>query len=162
MDSFIIRRVSNLHKLPLINIKDMYMNRKHVILRSIAGALLFGAGLTTGLIAQALSDAPQRVEQKRADLSGAPNMEVIASTIEFKPGDSSPSHFHHGIEAAYIVQGAMVQYPGKEPVKLATGTTIMNLRDVKHGGFTVVGTDSLKLFAVHVVDKGQPLYDQGN
>jgi hypothetical protein len=32
-------------------------------------------------------------------------------------------------------------------------------RDALHGGFTVIGDTSLKLFTVHVVDKGKPLYD---
>lgn len=44
---------------------------------------------------------------------------------------------------------------------LATGTTVLNLRDVKHGGYKIVGDTSLKLFTVHIVDKGKPLYDYG-
>ena len=35
----------------------------------------------------------------------------------------------------------------------------MNLRDGRHAGFVVVGDTPLKLFTVHVVDKGKPLYD---
>jgi quercetin dioxygenase-like cupin family protein len=121
--------------------------------------LLFGLGVATGNVAQTLTDSPQRVEQKRADLSGAPGMEVIASVGEYKPGDSIGLHIHHGIEAAYVLQGASVQTPGKEPTVLPTGATIMNLRDVTHAGFTVVGDTPLKVFTVHVVDKGKPLYD---
>lgn len=133
--------------------------RKSVGMKWAAGVLLFGCGVATGLLAQSLNDSPQRVEQKRADLSGAPGMEVIASTAEYKPGDTIRRHFHHGIEALYVVQGASVQYPGKEPQMLATGATVMYLRDVKHAGFTVVGDTSLKLVTVHIVDKGKPLYD---
>ena len=127
--------------------------------RSLQALLLFGLGVATGLVAQPLTDSPQRIEQKRADLSGAPGMEVIASVAEYKPGDTIGLHLHHGVEAAYVLQGASVQPPGKEPMMLPTGTTIMNLRDVKHGGVTVVGDTALKLFTVHVVDKGKPLYD---
>jgi quercetin dioxygenase-like cupin family protein len=124
-----------------------------------AGVLLFGLGVATGQLTQPASDSAQRVEQKRADLSGAPGMEVIASVAEYKPGDSVRLHTHHGVEAAYVLQGARVQLPGKEPTALVTGTTLLNLRDVKHAGFTVVGDSSLKLFTVHVVDKDKPLYD---
>jgi len=127
--------------------------------RLCAALALFGTGVVTGLVAQTLNDSPQRVEQKRADLSGAPGMEVIASTGEYKPGDSIDLHFHHGIEAAYVVQGASVQTPGKDPTMLPTGATLLNLRDVKHGGFKVVGETPLKLFTVHIVDKGKALYD---
>ena len=133
--------------------------KKILVIQSFAGILLFGLGVATGLVAQTGSDSPQRVEQKRADLSGAPGMEVIASTAEYRPGEAVELHFHHGVEAAYVVQGARVQAPGQEVRAIATGATTMNLRDVKHGGFKVVGDTSLKLFTVHVVDKGKPLYD---
>jgi quercetin dioxygenase-like cupin family protein len=131
----------------------------NTLVRSLAGVLLFGVGLVTGLVAQTSSDSPQRVEQKRTDLSGAPGMEVVASVAEYKPGDSIGLHSHHGVEAAYVLQGASVQIPGKDPMALATGATVLNLRDVKHGGYKIVGDTSLKLFTVHIVDKGKPLYD---
>lgn len=126
------------------------------MLTSIALLTLSGA---TALAAQTTDDSPQRVEQKRADLSGAPGMEVITSIAEYKPGESLNLHIHHGVETAYVIQGAMVQIPDKEPIMLPTGTTILNLRDIKHGAFKVVGDSALKLFTVHIVDKGKPLYD---
>ena len=104
-------------------------------------------------------DSPQRKELKRVDLSGAPGMEVVSSISEFKPGEELPRHIHHGVEAGYVVQGAMVQNPGQAPTMLATGAPILNLRDVPHGGFKVVGPGNLILFTVHTVDKGKPLYD---
>jgi quercetin dioxygenase-like cupin family protein len=123
------------------------------------GVALFCLGIASTLVAQSLSDSPRRVEQKRADLSGAPGMEVIVSVAEYQPGEAIGVHTHHGIEAGYVLQGAMTQLPGHEPAPMPTGTTILNLRDVRHGGFKVVGDTPLKLFTVHVVDKGKPLYD---
>ena len=133
--------------------------KKLRLLPMLIGLLLFSFGLVTGLVAQTVGDSAQRVEQKRTDLSGAPGMEVIASVSEYKAGDGIDLHIHHGVEAAYVVQGASVQAPGKDPIKLTTGATLVNLRDVKHGGFKIVGDTSLKLFTVHIVDKGKPLYD---
>jgi quercetin dioxygenase-like cupin family protein len=130
--------------------------------RSLHGYLVVGFAccvITINASAHDTTDSPQRIEQKRTDLTGAPNMEVIASVAEYKPGDSIDLHLHHGVEVAYVVQGASVQVAGKEPMILATGTTLLNLRDVKHAGFTVVGNTSLKLFTVHVTDKDKPLYD---
>lgn len=129
------------------------------IIRSPLAALLLTLGLAAGLTAQTLTDAPQRKEQQRTDLTGAPGMEVIASIVEIKPGESSNLHLHHGVEAFHVLQGALVQSPGKDPVSLPTGVTSLNLRDVVHGKFKVVGDTSLKMFTVHVVDKGKPLYD---
>lgn len=110
-------------------------------------------------LAATSSDSPNRKELKRADLSGAPGMEVISSIIEIKKGEQTPRHFHHGVEAGYVLQGSMVQYPGKDPVMMETGTSILNLRDAVHGGFTVVGDQTLRIFTVHTVDKDKPLYD---
>jgi quercetin dioxygenase-like cupin family protein len=133
--------------------------KKLSVFRWSMGLAIFGVGVATGLVARLNSDSPQRVERQRTDLTGAPGMEVIASIAEYKPGESIELHLHHGVEAAYVVHGAMVQAPGKSPKMIATGSSLMNLRDVKHGGFKVVGNMSLKLFTVHVVDKGKPLYD---
>jgi quercetin dioxygenase-like cupin family protein len=108
------------------------------------------------------SDLPQRTELKRADLSETPEMEVISSISEIRTGEEIPRHLHHGIETGYVLQGTMVQYPGKAPTMMETGAAIMNLRDVPHGGFRVVGQQPLRLFTVHVVDKGKPLYEWVN
>jgi quercetin dioxygenase-like cupin family protein len=101
-----------------------------------------------------------RKELKRVDVSGAPAMELVTSITEYRPGDELERHLHHGLEALYVVQGAMIQLPGKEPQLLATGTSLVNLRDVPHGGFRIVGDRSLILFTTHVVDKGKALYDK--
>src|SRR5712691_4265766 len=50
----------------------------------------------------------------QADLSGATGMEVISSILEVQPGATIQRHFHHGIEAAYVIEGAMIQDPGSE------------------------------------------------
>jgi len=86
-------------------------------------------------------------------------MEVILSISEYKPGDAVGLHLHHGVEAAYILEGGMVQAPGKDAVELKTGDPGMNLRDAPHAGWKVVGDKSIKIITVHVVDKGKPLYD---
>ena len=105
------------------------------------------------------ADLPQRQELKRADLTPSQNMEVITSISEIKKGEVIPRHYHHGIETGYVLQGTMVQLPGQAPTMMQTGSAIMNLRDVPHAGFTVIGDQPLKLLTVHVVDKGKPLYE---
>jgi quercetin dioxygenase-like cupin family protein len=105
------------------------------------------------------ADLRQRQELKRADLTTSRNMEVITSIGEIKKGEIIPRHYHHGIETGYVLQGTMVQLPGQAPTMMQTGSAIMNLRDVPHAGFTVVGDQPLKLLTVHIVDKGKPLYE---
>jgi quercetin dioxygenase-like cupin family protein len=126
---------------------------------------LFGAAIAMLLAGATLpsradDELSKRTELKRVDLSGAPGMEVVTSIVEIKPGGSVIRHVHHGVETGIVLQGAMVQLPGKEPTKMETGAPILNLRDVPHGGFTVVGDTTLRLLTVHIVDKGKPLYDE--
>ena len=104
-------------------------------------------------------DSPFRKELKRADLTGT-NMEVITSISEFKPGETSTLHIHHGEESYYILEGGTVELPDGKQVAFPTGVVGVNVRDVPHGAFKVVGDKSLKLLTVHMVDKGKPLYDK--
>ncbi len=104
-------------------------------------------------------DLPQRQELERADLAMSPDMEVITSISEIKKGETVQQHYHHGIETGYVLQGTLVQYAGKAPAMMSSGSAFMNLRDVPHAGFTVVGDPPLRLLTVHIVDKNRPLYE---
>ncbi len=125
-------------------------------IRNVLLAAACVAMLPFGAMAQ---DSPQRKEIRRVDLSGAPGMEVVSSVSEYKPGESIPLHIHHGVEAGIVLQGGMIQLPGKDAVPFPTGAPIMNLRDVPHAGWKVAGDVVIKLYTVHIVDKGKPLYD---
>jgi quercetin dioxygenase-like cupin family protein len=125
----------------------------------LCSAFVLAAVMATSSAWAQADDIPQRNELRRADLSGAPGMEVILSVVEYRPGDSLDLHLHHGVEAAYVMEGGMLQAPGKDPVELKTGGSVINLRDAPHGGVKVVGDRSIKILTVHVVDKGKPLYD---
>jgi len=126
-------------------------------IRSIAVVLCVGALVARVGADTAGTDLPQRQELKRADLSS--DMEVITSISEIRKGEMVPRHTHHGIETGYVLQGSMVQLPGQAPTMMQTGSSFMNLRDVPHAGFTVVGDQPLELLTVHVVDKSKPLYE---
>ena len=135
--------------------ETMKLIRRTMICLSFVLTMAIGASLWA-------QDYAGRKELKRTDLSGAPGMEVVVSVVEMKPGDKLPLHIHHGIETAYVLEGGMVEVlPGIPPDAMPTGTPIMSLRDVQHAGFTVVGDKTIKLFTVHIVDKGKPLYDYG-
>lgn len=131
----------------------------HPFIKSLIPALCLATVALCGAAAASAQET-NRTELRRTDLSGAPGMEVVLSITELKPGDEIPAHFHHGVEAGYVLAGGMVQPPGKPAYEIATGSSVMNLRDVSHGGFKVVGNRTIKLLTVHVVDKGKPLYDE--
>src|SRR5258706_4362080 len=126
------------------------MRSIHRVLSVVAFPLMIG--IATSVAAQ---DSPGRKELRRVDLSGAPGMEVVLSLGEYKPGDEIGAHVHHGIEAVYVLEGGMVEVPGKPPFALPTGAPIMNLRDVMHGGIKIVGDQTILMVTVHIVDKGK-------
>lgn len=103
-------------------------------------------------------DSAGRKELKRGDLTGT-NMEIVVSVSETKPGETLARHIHHGEEALYILEGATAELPDGKQITLPTGNAAINVRDVPHAGFKIVGDKTLKLLTVHVVDKGKPLYD---
>ena len=109
-------------------------------------------------VAQSGLDPKNRQELKREDVAGT-NMEVIISVIEAQPGELLARHIHHGEEAFYVLQGATFETADGKQIKLPTGAAAINHRDVPHGGLKVVGDTPFKYVAVHVVDKGVPLYD---
>lgn len=108
--------------------------------------------------AASAQDSPFRRELKRADLTGT-NMEVITSISEIKPGGTSMLHIHHGEESFYVLEGGTIELPNGKQVPFPTGIAAVNVRDVPHGAFKVVGDKTVKLLTVHIVDKGKPLYD---
>jgi quercetin dioxygenase-like cupin family protein len=99
-----------------------------------------------------------RQELKRENVAGT-NMETIISVVEAQPGELLARHIHHGEEAFYVLQGATLETPDGKQIKLPTGAAAINHRNVPHAGFKVIGDTALKYLAVHVVDKGVPLYD---
>jgi light-regulated signal transduction histidine kinase (bacteriophytochrome) len=97
-------------------------------------------------------ESKNRQELKRADLTGT-NMEVILSTTEYQPGDFIPRHIHHGEEAFYILQGAMVETPDGKQIRLAKRIIEM------HGGKiwveSQVGQGSTFAFSLPVIVERQ-------
>src|SRR5436190_469139 len=129
------------------------------MIRAITWSL--AVGLTAAFVGAASAqdlDPKARQELKRAPLTNT-NMEVVISVVENKPGDVIPRHIHHGEEAFYVLQGATLETADGKQIKLPTGAAAVNARDVPHAGLKVVGDTLFKYLAVHVVDKGAPLYD---
>jgi cupin domain len=77
--------------------------------------------------------------------------------LEAPPGAVVPKHIHYGEEAFYVLEGAMTEIPGQAPAPRAAGGAGINVREVPHAGYKVVGDKPLKLLTVHIVDKGKPL-----
>ena len=97
-----------------------------------------------------------RTVLKQADLTGT-NMEIIIAVLEVPPGTTIERHTHPGEEAVYVLEGATLQMPDGTEVARPAGQAGVNIRDVPHAGYKVVGDKTLKLLTVHIVDKGKPM-----
>lgn len=120
--------------------------------------MLFALVLASAASAQ---DSTYRKELKRADLTGT-NMEVITSINEVKPGEVTMLHIHHGDEAYYFLEGGTIETPDGKQLNIPTGAVGLNVRDVSHGAYKVVGDKPIKFLTVHIVDKGKPPKDKPN
>lgn len=97
-----------------------------------------------------------RTELKRADLTGT-DKEIIIAILEVPPGSTIDRHTHPGEEAVYVLEGATLQFPDGKEVSRPAGQAGVNVRDVPHAGYKVIGDKTLKLLTVHIVDKGKPM-----
>jgi quercetin dioxygenase-like cupin family protein len=123
--------------------------------KQAASIALVGLGLTFSAAAQ--TPTTKRTELTKGDLTGT-DMEIIVSVVEYPPGAASVLHTHPGEEAFYVLEGATLETRDGKPITLATGVSRINVRDVPHGAFTVTGDKTLKLLAVHIVDKGKTAF----
>ena len=124
------------------------------MLRFVAAFCFSVALFTSAALAQALQ--PNRTELKRADLTGT-NMEIVIAVLEVPPGSTIARHTHPGEEAVYVLEGALMQMPDGKEIDRPAGQAGVNVRDVPHAGYKVVGDKPLKILTVHIVDKGKPM-----
>ena len=84
-------------------------------------------------------------------------MEVIVATVEAPPGAVLPRHFHYGEEAVYVLEGSMIETSDGKQEMSATGHSCINVREVPHGGYKVIGDKLAKVLTVHIVDRGKQM-----
>jgi quercetin dioxygenase-like cupin family protein len=111
--------------------------------------------LLLAMISTAIAQT-NRIELKRGDLTGT-SMEIIIAVLEVPPGSSIEQHTHPGEEAVYVLDGASLQFPDGKELSRPPGQAGINVRDVPHAGYKVVGDKPLRLLTVHIVDKGKPM-----
>ncbi|MDB5461420.1 MAG: hypothetical protein JWO72_3161 [Caulobacteraceae bacterium] len=94
----------------------------------------------------------------RVDLPAAQSpQEVVQGTAELDVGGQSGAHVHPGIEAGYILSGALeMTIRGQPPRRLAAGETFIIPRGVPHN-VRNLGQVPAKVTSVWIVDKGVPL-----
>jgi quercetin dioxygenase-like cupin family protein len=100
--------------------------------------------------------APARTVAQQATLSGAPNEEVILTTVVFPPGAKLPFHTHPGEELGVVTSGTLkIEFGDRPPLLVHAGESYLVPRGVRHQPSAAEG--ETRLVATFIVDKGAPL-----
>jgi quercetin dioxygenase-like cupin family protein len=92
---------------------------------------------------------------QRADVPGT-NLEIIYATVEIAAGFKAGRHNHPGVVMAHVVEGDLWLHVDGQPEQVlhAGGSVTVPDRAIHNEGAT---DKPVKLNAVYVVEKGQPL-----
>jgi quercetin dioxygenase-like cupin family protein len=116
--------------------------------------LIAGALLSHALFSQ--TAGVQRTVLQRKDIS-VPGHETVVVRVDLAPGVSAGRHTHPGEEISYVIDGqGEILIDGQPPLKIKQGESFIVPAGAKHDAHNT-GTVPLKLLAVYVVEKGQPL-----
>jgi quercetin dioxygenase-like cupin family protein len=121
--------------------------------RTVAGLTIVLA-VAGALLAQ--NPAVKRTVVKTGDIS-VPGREAVIANVEITPGGSAGRHTHPGDEISYVLSGeGEILMDGQPPLKIKPGDGFVIPGGTKHDAHNT-GTQTLKLVAVYVVEKGKPL-----
>ena len=97
----------------------------------------------------------KRTVLQKADLPGT-DLEMIYATVEIAPNFKAGRHFHPGVVMAQVVEGEFWFAPDGQPEKTFKAGEALTVPDraIHNEG---AGDKGVKLNAVYVVKKGQPL-----
>lgn len=100
--------------------------------------------------------AVKRNVVKTADVS-VPGREAVIANVEITPGGSAGRHTHPGDEISYVLEGeGEILMEGRAPLKIKPGDGFVVPGGTKHDAHNT-GSQTLRLVAVYVVEKGKPL-----
>jgi quercetin dioxygenase-like cupin family protein len=121
-----------------------------VMMRAIQFVLI----AAVGVLAQ--NPGVQRTVVQRKDIS-APGREAVIAHVEIAPGASVGRHTHPGEEISYVIEGeGELLIQGQPALKLKAGDGFVVPNGAIHDARNT-GTQTFKLAAVYVVEKGKPL-----
>jgi quercetin dioxygenase-like cupin family protein len=123
------------------------------IRRSITGLMLFGVLLACSDVASAQSP-PQRKVLLQQDLN-FPNLQMVATRVEFAVGGREVPHTHPGLLSVYILEGTFtVEQEGHPATTYKAGDLFHVDAGKVHYGYNT-GNTPVKLLATLVFEKGK-------
>jgi quercetin dioxygenase-like cupin family protein len=119
--------------------------------RAILIALLLCSGA-----ALAQNPGLRRTVVTKADVA-APGREAVVARVDVDPGAYAGRHSHPGDEISYVLEGeGELLVDGQDPRRVKAGEAFVIPAGTIHDAHNV-GSATMKLVGVYVVDKGKPL-----
>ena len=125
-------------------------------------SLVLPLSLTLSLAMAPATPARAEAPMTRAELGRsetATETETIVSELRMMPGAYLRLHTHPGDEHVYVVKGGPMTTRDGRTIAFEPGGYLFFPRGQLHGGLTAAGEGEVVVMTVHVVDKGQPVYD---
>jgi quercetin dioxygenase-like cupin family protein len=124
------------------------------ILRPLCLCVLAAGLLTCTVFPQ--NPGLQRTIVHKADVS-VPGREAVITRVEIAPNGRAGRHTHPGDEITYVLEGeGEILIEGQPALKIKAGDGFVVPGGAKHDARNT-GTETLKLVATYVVEKGKPL-----
>lgn len=106
--------------------------------------------------AQAQASGIRRTVVQKADVS-VPGREAVVARVELDAGATAGRHTHPGDEISYVLEGeGELRIDGEDPRRVKAGESFVIPAGAVHDALNV-GSGTLKLVGVYVVEKGKPL-----
>ena len=137
--------------------KEATMRRTAVLL-----GVTLAVGIAVGAIGARVLSATQgpvtRTVLLETDLAGMEGKEGFVILAEIAPGAATGKHSHPAHEFAYVLEGeGLLEVEGRQPVSLKPGVAIHQPPGQVHNGKNASTTAVLKILAVYIAEKTQPL-----
>jgi quercetin dioxygenase-like cupin family protein len=98
----------------------------------------------------------RRTVIQKADVS-VPGREAVVAKVELDAGVAAGRHTHPGDEISYVTEGeGELRIDGEDPRRVKAGESFVIPAGTIHDAINV-GSGTLKLVGVYVVEKGKPL-----
>ena len=124
--------------------------------------VILAVGITVGAIGARVLSATQgpvtRTVLLETDLAGMAGKEGFVILAEIAPGAATGKHVHPAHEFAYVLEGeGTLEVEGNQAVSLRQGVAIHQPPGQVHNGRNTSATSALKILAVYIAEKDQPL-----
>ncbi|OEZ58115.1 cupin domain-containing protein [Duganella sp. HH105] len=114
------------------------------------------AVLLAAAVGPAQASGIRRTVVQKADVS-VPGREAVVARVELDAGATAGRHTHPGDEISYVLEGeGELRIDGEDPRRVKAGESFVIPAGTIHDALNV-GSGTLKLVGVYVVEKGKPL-----